>query len=454
MMLLQSAFDAARSALPVRITGRVASLRGLTLLVDDLPLPAGALVRVGSSRMPLAGEVVGFTPQHAAVMVLGQTAGIRPGDPVTGVSIAATARVGTSLLGRVVDGLGRPLDGKGPLRESIARPLSPEPVPALRRTRITQQLLTGVRALDLMNPVGRGQRLGLFAGPGVGKSTLLGTIARRASSDVNVIALIGERGREVADFMHDVLGEEGLRRSVVIVATGDESPLLRVRAAKLACTVAEFFRDRGRHVLLMMDSVTRFAHAQRLIGLSVGEPPATKGYPPSVFANLALLLERAGAVRGENGEGSITGLYTVLVEGDDMTEPVADASRGILDGHIVLSRKLAHKAHFPAIDVLDSVSRVAGDVTPADLGAARRQITRLIAAHRDVEELVQIGAYAKGSNPESDTALEFIRPINDLLKQGRDEAQPHEQSLRQFLKLASESAAAMNAGTRQRSRAG
>ena len=453
MSVLGHAFETARSILPLRVVGRVAALRGLTVLVEDLPLPVGALVSIGTGPDRLLGEIVGFTAEHAAVMVLGQTAGIRPGDAVTGEEVAQTAPVGESLLGRVIDGLGRPIDSLGPIRETVRRPISPEPVPALRRSRIVKQLLTGVRCLDLLTPVGRGQRLGLFAGPGVGKSTLLGTIARRASSDVNVIALIGERGREVADFIHECLGPEGLRRSVVVVATGDESPLLRIRAARLACTAAEYFRDRGRHVLLTMDSVTRFAHAQRLIGLSVGEPPATKGYTPSVFANMALLLERAGVLADSAGGGSITGLYTVLVEGDDMSEPVADAARGILDGHVILSRRLAQRAHYPAIDVLDSVSRVADEVTPRELGTARRQIVRMLAAYREVEELVQIGAYARGSNPDSDTALDYWRPINDLLRQGRDETEPHEAALRRLLKLATDSAQALSTAGRPRARA-
>ncbi|MBS0196845.1 MAG: FliI/YscN family ATPase [Planctomycetes bacterium] len=452
--MLAHAFESARLALPLRIVGRVAALRGLTVLVDDLPLPVGSLVRIGrdgGAAGAMFGEVVGFTREHAAVMVLGQTSGIRPGDEVVGEETAQTAAVGPALLGRVVDGLGSPIDGLGPVPEMVRRPISPEPLQALKRRRITDQLVTGIRALDLMTPVGLGQRLGVFAGPGVGKSTLLGTIARRASSDVNVIALIGERGREVKDFIEHALGPEGLSRSIVVVATGDESPLLRLRAARFACTAAEFFRDRGDDVLLMMDSVTRFAHAQRQVGLSVGEPPATKGYTPSVFAQMALLLERAGAVESAGG-GSITGLYTILVDGDDMTEPIADAARGILDGHVVLSRKLARKGHYPAIDVLDSISRVAGDITSRECGEARIQITRMLAAYREVEDLVQIGAYARGSNPESDAAIEYQRAINDMLKQGRDDNIPFETARGAFLKLAKESAAAAS-GARQKGRA-
>jgi flagellum-specific ATP synthase len=429
--------------------GTVAELRGLTVLVDDLPVPIGSLVSIRSAYDHRGGttygEVVGFTRGHAVIMLLGQTTGIRPGDRVTGEEVTQTAPVGLRLLGRVVDGLGRPIDGLGSVPDTLHRPISPEPIKALQRRRISEPLLTGVRAIDLMNTLGRGQRMGLFAGPGVGKSTLLGTIARRTSADVNVIALIGERGREVKDFIAHSLGPEGMSRSVVIVATGDESPLLRLRASKLACTAAEFFRDCGLDVLLMMDSITRFAHAQRQVGLSVGEPPATKGYTPSVFANMALLLERAGALEQQGRTtqtgkpGSITGLYTILVEGDDMTEPIADAARGILDGHIILSRKLAQKSHYPAIDVLDSVSRVQDDVVTAEHSAARRQMSKLLATYRDVEDLVQIGAYARGSNPDADVAIDYTRSINDLLKQGKDDDMPFEKSLAMMQKLAKDS---------------
>ena len=337
------------------------------------------------------GEVVGFDHDQAIVMLLGQTGGIRVGDGVTGLQTAQTVDVSNTMLGRVINGIGEPIDHGGPIRDAIPRAISPEPVGAMRRARITEPMYTGIRAIDLMATFGCGQRIGIFAGPGVGKSSLLGAIARGATADVNVIALIGERGREVRDFIEDSLGDEGLARSVVVVATGDESPLLRIRAALVACTVAEHFRDQGATVCLMMDSVTRFAHAHRQVGLSVGEPPATKGYTPSVFAALALLLERAGAL----GNGTITGLYTILVEGDDMTEPIADAARGILDGHLILSRRLAHRGHYPAIDVLDSVSRVADDVSDAELISARRTLARLLALYTDVEDLVQIGAYAR-----------------------------------------------------------
>ena len=421
------------------ITGRVSSVRGLTLLAKDLPVPIGSLVKIEAQvgDDDVIGEVVGFEGTQTIIMLLADTTGIIPGAKVHLAQVYQAAPVSNRMLGRVVNGLGEPIDELGPISECVNRPINPTPIGPMRRKRIDEPLRTGVRAIDLMTPVGRGQRLGIFAGPGVGKSTLMGQIARNTDADVNVIALIGERGREVLDFIHHALGPEGLARSLVVVATSDESPLLRVRAAKLASTAAEYFRDRGRDVLLMMDSVTRFAHAQRQVGLSVGEPPATKGYTPSVFSTLATLLERAGRVVLDDGRtGSITGLYTILVEGDDMTEPVSDAARGILDGHIVLSRKLAHKGHYPAIDVLDSVSRVAGDVSQNDQIAACMQLTKLIAEYREIEDLLQIGAYASGSSPVADTAIDLHDPINELLTQGTSEAGNFDQAKGLMVRLA------------------
>jgi flagellum-specific ATP synthase len=424
-----------RDAEPLGITGRVETLRGLTVLVEDLPAPTGSLVEIeGAGRANALGEVTGFTGGRSVVMPYGGLSGIRPGQRVGLRQASPTAAVGRWLLGRVVDGLGRPIDGGGAIGETVVRPLRPEPEPAMRRERIREALRTGVRSIDLMTPVGKGQRLGIFAGPGVGKSTLLGQIARGTSADVSVIGLVGERGREVREFIELSLGEEGLKRSALVVATGDESPMMRLRAARLACAVAEQFRDDGADVLLMMDSVTRFAHAQRQVGLSVGEPPATRGYTPSVFAELPLLLERAGTLDG--GRGSVTGLYTILVEGDDMTEPVADAARGILDGHIMLDRKLAQKGHFPAIDVLDSVSRVADEITDATHRAAARQLVRMLALYKDVEELVQIGAYARGSDAETDVAIEFAPVINELLRQGVDERSDFDHARSTLVKVA------------------
>ncbi len=422
---------------PVVVRGSVASVRGLTLLVDDLPLAIGALVHIhiSSDGAQRPGEVIGFDGPRAVVMLLGATSGISSGDPVLGAVASPTVRVGERMLGRVMNGLGRPIDGKGPIYETTPAPLNPSPLGPLQRRRIQEALPTGVRAIDLMTTVGRGQRLGIFAGPGVGKSTLLGQIARNTEADVNVIALVGERGREVQDFIHASLGDEGLGRSALFVSTSDESPLLRIRAVWMACALAELYRDHGADVMLLMDSVTRFAQALRQVGLAVGEPPATKGYTPSVFAALPLLLERAGAVQGG---GSITGIYTILVEGDDMTEPIADAARGVLDGHLILSRDLARKGHYPAIDPLDSISRVATEVTSAAHVAARAMIQRMLAAYRDVQDLVQIGAYARGSNPTADVAIHFKDRIDELLQQGAGEEEPFDQSSARLITLATE----------------
>jgi flagellum-specific ATP synthase len=416
----------------VALAGVVATLRGLTILADDFPASVGSLASVGSRGGGRLAEVVGFEGPRAILMPLESTQSIRAGDAVRSLASVPTFPVGRSLLGRVVDGLGRPIDGRGPIKAARPTPLRAPRVLAMRRRPISEPLATGVRAVDAMATVGKGQRMGIFAGPGVGKSTLLGMVARNTSADVNVIALIGERGREVREFVEHTLGGEGLGRSVVVVATSDESPLLRVRAAHAACAIAEHFRAEGADALLMLDSITRFAHAQRQIGLSVGEPPATKGYTPSVFAALPELLERAGAVDDEPGGvggGSVTAFYTILVEGDDMTEPIADAARGILDGHLMLQRSLAHKGHFPAIDVLDSVSRLAASIVPAQVAEARRRLVSLIAAHRESEELIQIGAYAAGSNPLTDEAIRLMPHIEDFLRQGAGERSGFEQTI-------------------------
>lgn len=433
-MKLAAMPGAIRAIEPREIAGTVRAVRGLVLAVDQLPLPVGSLVRVHVPLRgePPRGEVVGFDGSRALVMLLNDAEGVSSGVRVVAEQPYATVAVSDAWLGRVVDALGRPLDGKGPIPTGFPQPLWPARTSPLERGVVRDALPTGVRAIDSMLTVGKGQRMGIFAGPGVGKSTLLGSIARGTSAHVNVIGLVGERGREVPEFIEHVLGEEGLRRSVVVVATGDESPLMRVRAASVACSAAEFFRDQGLDVLLMLDSITRFAQAQRQIGLSAGEAPATKGYTPSVFSQLPRLLERAGAIQGG---GSITGFYTVLVEGDDMTEPVADAARGILDGHIVLSRKLAERVHFPAIDVLGSISRVADQVSDQNHMNARRHVSRLLAAYREAEELIQIGAYAKGSNPDVDAAIAMRGAIDAFLKQGAQERNEYPRTLRSLIEL-------------------
>ena len=432
-MPLTAAFHRVSHTEPRGISGSVLSLRGLTLLVADFPVPVGSIVEVHSTHGAQPAEVVGFDGARTIVMLLGHTAGIRAGDRVIARESTPSIPVSDHMLGRVVNAFGAPIDAGPRIRDTIPRPIIPPPIGAMARSPIRTALPTGVRAIDAMTPIGRGQRLGLFAGPGVGKSTLLAMIARNAASEVNVIAMIGERGREVRDFIQHALGAEGLARSVVVVSTSDESPLARVRAAQGACAIAEHFRDRGKDVLLMLDSVTRFAHAQRQIGLAVGEPPATRGYTPSVFAALPVLLERAGAV---DGTGSITAFYTVLVEGDDMTEPVADAVRGILDGHIMLSRHLAQRAHYPAIDVLDSVSRLAEEIATEEHKGARREAQRLLAAYKDIEELLQIGAYTHGSNPEADRAIALKPHLDALLNQTVDESAPFDQTIKTLVSIA------------------
>ena len=446
--LLAPAFQTLERVQPRQIAGRISSVRGLTLIAEDLMLPVGALVRVeprseAGGRAAL-GEVIASDRRGAIVMLFGHAVGLAPGDWVVALQTAQTVPLGRSMLGRVLDGLGRPIDGRGPLADAVACPISPDPVVSMQRAPIREPLPTGVRALDAMTTAGKGQRLGIFAGPGVGKSTLLASIARNTAAQASVIALIGERGREVQEFIEHSLGPEGLARSVVIVSTGDESPLLRLRAAMVATAAAEHLRDQGLDVVLIMDSVTRFCHAQRQIGLAAGEPPATKGYPPSVFAMLPVLLERAGTVAGK---GSITGFYAVLVEGDDMTEPVSDAARGILDGHITLSRRLANRGHYPAVDVLDSVSRVADAICPPTQNQARRQLAKLLALYAEVEDLVNIGAYVRGANPEFDVAIDFKPRIDRLLQQNPKDPTEFRETVKTMLNLAAESGHALAAAT-------
>ncbi len=432
MALFAPAMSTIERITPVEQTGCVSEVRGLTLLVSDLSMPIGATVEVLTADGPRMGEVVGFDHEQTIVMLMAFTSGVRRGDRVVGLHAAGVAPVGHEYLGRVVDAMGRAIDGGAPVRDTMARPIQPDPIDPLRRVPIDTPLGTGVRAMDTMLTVGRGQRLGIFAGPGVGKSTLLGQIAKHTDADVSIVALVGERGREVNDFLHHALGDEGLRRSVVVVATGDEPAPLRVRAAQYALTLAEFFRDEGLDVVLFMDSVTRFCQAQRQIGLAVGEPPATKGYTPSVFAMLPTLMERCG----RTGVGSITGFFTILVEGDDMTEPVSDAVRGILDGHVVLARELANRAHWPAIDVLHSVSRLSRAISEKAHVAARDQLMQLLAAYDEIEDLVNIGAYAAGANPTQDLAIALKPMIDDLLKQDADEHVTFERSRSQLMELA------------------
>jgi flagellum-specific ATP synthase len=403
-------------ALPAaRRLGRVTGVTGLIIESEGPNVGLGELCKLRSDRGDFDGlaEVVGFRGQHVLLMPLGEITGLHAGAEVMACDLPPLPVPGPQLLGRVLDALGRPMDGLGPLVTRRGDVASSKPPHPLRRQRIKQPFVTGVRAIDAFVPLGRGQRVGLFAGSGVGKSTLLSMIARGAEADVVVVGLVGERGRELREFIEKDLGEEGLKRSVVVVSTSDTPAPLRMRAAYTATAIAEAYRDTGANVLLLMDSVTRFAMAQREIGLAVGEPPATRGYTPSVFAKLPCLLERTGA--GE--KGAITALYTVLVEGDDMNEPVADAVRGILDGHIVLSRALAHANHYPAIDVLESVSRLVNDVcVPEDVAAVGRAREHL-ATYRKSEDLITIGAYQKGANPALDQAVALHEPLRAFLRQ-------------------------------------
>jgi FliI/YscN family ATPase len=402
--------------------GRVTRVVGLVLEATGLEVGLGALCRITSHSRDhsVLAEVVGFHERGVLLMPLGEMDGMHSGAIVQPLGRTFGVDVGPSMLGRVLNGLGHPIDGKGKLDVIERVPLSAEPPNPLERETIDRPLETGVRALDGLLTIGRGQRVGIFAGSGVGKSTMLGMIARHAQADVNVIALLGERGREVRDFIENALGPEGLARSVLVVATGDQAALVRARGALVATAIAEYFRDQGKHVLLMVDSVTRVAMAWREIGLATGEPPTTKGYPPSVFASLPRLLERAGNA----ARGGITGIYTVLVDGDDFNEPVADAARSILDGHIVLTRRLAGQNHFPAIDVLESKSRVRDHIINDAQKRAATAIMRLEAAYREKEDLIMVGAYQKGSDPYVDAALVYRERVLEFLQQRPDEISP------------------------------
>jgi flagellum-specific ATP synthase len=404
---------------PVRVNGKVTQVIGLMVESEGPDANIGDVCYIypSKSSKPLQAEVVGFRDNKVLLMPLGDLQSIGPGCDVVGTGKPLSIQVGSELLGKVLDGLGQPLDGSLiPTRMAFSSTFRP-PANPLNRPRVLEPISIGVRAIDGLLSIGKGQRVGIFAGSGVGKSTLMGMIARNTSADVNVIALIGERGREVLDFIERDLGPEGLKRSVVIVATSDQPALIRIKGALIATTIAEYFRDRGMNVMLMMDSVTRYAMAQREVGLAIGEPPAMRGYTPSVFANLPKLLERAGT----GPTGSITAFYTVLVDGDDMNEPIADAVRGILDGHIVLNRNIANKGHFPAIDILASISRVMNDISSAEHIAAAENLKRLLAVYTESEDLINIGAYHRGSNQSIDESIDFIQNIWNFSRQKVDE---------------------------------
>lgn len=414
------AFSQALAAARPQRVGRVSSVLGLSVEVAGLDCAVGDLVSLGQPGAEVDAEVVAATREGIRCMPFGRLAGLTAGSPARSRGMPMRVPTGTGLFGRVIDGLGRPIDGKGPLQVEAMVPLEHDTPSAMARSRITEPLQLGVRVLDTLTTVGRGQRMGLFAGSGVGKSSLLSMIARGTDAEVSVIALVGERGREVREFLEDDLGPEGLARSIVVVSTSDEPALMRLRAAFVATRIAESFRDRGADVMLMMDSLTRVAMAQREIGLSVGEPPATRGYPPSTFSLLAQLLERAGTDR----TGSVTGIYTVLVDGDDHNEPIADAARSILDGHVVLDRKLAVGGHFPSVDSLASISRVASRVNPPERSQAAGALRRVLAARRSAQDLIDVGAYQRGSNRLVDAAVDHEDAINTFLQQRMDEQTP------------------------------
>lgn len=412
---IQKYIDAVDITEFTKYNGEITKVTGLTIESKGPQSNIGELCYIipFKSNSPIMAEVVGFKEDKILLMPFGDMEGIGPGSKVIASGHSLQVSVGEELIGRVLDGLGNPMDNKGSIVTIKQYPVSNMPPNPLERARITEVMPLGIKSIDGLLTCGKGQRIGIFAGSGVGKSTLMGMIARNAKSDVNVIGLIGERGREVREFIENDLGEEGLKNSVVVVATSDQPALIRMKGALLTTAIAEYFRDKGKNVMLMMDSVTRFAMAQREIGLAIGEPPVTRGFTPSVFSVLPKLLERAGT----SSVGSITGLYTVLVDGDDLNEPITDSVRGILDGHIVLNRKLANQNHYPAIDILQSVSRVMSNICSKEHIRMSNEIKDILATYRESEDLINIGAYKLGTNPKIDRAIKIIDQINDFLKQ-------------------------------------
>jgi len=418
--------------------GKVTQIIGLVIETDGPTSSIGDLCYIypNMDEKPVWAEVVGFKGEKVLMMPLGDMEGLRPGATVTNTGGPLRVKVGSELTGRVLDGLGKPIDEMGEIREGRHYSTKIKKINPLTRKRIKETLVMGVKSVDAFATIGKGQRMGIFAGSGVGKSTTLGMIARNTSADINVIALIGERGREVREFIENSLGEEGLKRSVVVVATSDQPSLVKIKAAHVATSIAEYFRDMGRDVLFMLDSVTRIAMAQREVGLAIGEPPATRGYTPSVFALMPKLLERTGT----SDKGTITGLYTVLVEGDDFNEPISDTVRGILDGHVILSRDLAHKNHYPAIDILGSISRVMPEVSAQEHLDAAGKIRNLLAVYNKNADLINIGAYVKGTDAQIDNAISLIDEINDFLKQKTSEKADFNETIANLISIAQKSA--------------
>lgn len=426
----------AEQPVPLQVTGRLTRMVGLTLEAIGVQVPVGGRCRIHNADGTVVdAEVVGFAEDRTFLMPVSEIGGLTPGAQVVPSRRQRDAAVGEALLGRVLDGVGRPLDGRGPVRCQQQAPLGGRPINPFERQPITEPLDVGVRAINALLSVGRGQRMGLFAGSGVGKSVLLGMMTRYTSADIAVVGLIGERGREVNEFVQRILGPEGLKRSVVVASPADHPPLMRMYGAWLATTIAEYFRDQGRHVLLLMDSLTRFSQAQREISLAIGEPPATKGYTPSVFAKLPSLVERAGNSDQPDG-GSITGFYTVLTEGDDQNDPIADAARAILDGHIVLSRQLAESGRYPAIDIEASVSRVMTDIISAEHRQAATWFGRQYSLYQQNSDLITVGAYQQGNDPRVDKAIEVYPKLVDFLQQDMQESVNLAESIAALQKLA------------------
>jgi len=417
----------------ISVAGRLIRVVGLTLEAVGVKAPVGSQCLVETSQGDLIAEVVGFEQDKTYLMPEESLQGVLPGARVVPLATKARLPFSMDLLGRVIDGVGKPIDGKGPIKQPEAYHYSSKPINPLSRRAITKPLDVGVRAINSFLTVGTGQRMGLFAGSGVGKSVLLGMMTKGTTADVIVVGLIGERGREVKEFIEEILGEEGRKRSVVVAAPADNSPLMRLKGCETSVQIAEYFRDQGLNVLLLIDSITRYAQAQREIALAVGEPPATKGYPPSVFSKLPQLVERAG--NGGEGQGSITAFFTVLTEGDDLQDPIADAARAILDGHIVLSRDLADSGHYPAVDIEASISRVMPMVTAPEHQQLAQQLKQIYSIYQQNKDLISIGAYSKGSDPRIDQSITLLPVINFFLQQKTSDIIPYEQSLNQMQEI-------------------
>ena len=419
--------EALRSCQPIKMEGKIVKVAGIVAQANGPGMSIGSLcsIRNGSGQN-MQAEVIGFNDKRVIVMPFGEMRGIEPGSRIVDINKRPAIKVGEAYLSRVVDGLGHPIDGKGSIQANADYPIYGNVINPLKREIINEVIDVGVCSVNAMHTLGKGQRIAIMAGSGVGKSVLMGMIARHTAADVIVIALIGERGREVREFIERNLGEEGLKKSVVVAATSDSPALVRIRGAHLATTIAEYFRDKGLDVILIMDSITRFAMSLREVGLAAGEPPSAKGYTPSVFIQIPKLLERAGNVEKK---GSITGVYTVLVEGDDMNEPIADSVRSIVDGHIILSRDLAHKGHYPAVDVLSSISRVMHDMVESDHLDMARKLVRVLATYREAEDLINIGAYVDGTDSQIDFAKKMIHKINSFLQQDINQSITFKESL-------------------------